>query len=59
MGRRAAGISPGHGFRATRCRGFGLGMSLAQVPAAWFAPRVEERFGPGSSQPLFIVVPFL
>ena len=58
------GQARGRDFTWPRLQGdavsrFGLGMSLAQVPAAWFAPRVEERFGPGSSQPLFIVVPFL
>ena len=38
---------------------FGLGMSLAQVPAAMAAPIVEARFGPAASQPLFLIAPFL
>jgi hypothetical protein len=38
---------------------FGMGMSLAQVPAAWLAPRVEATLGPGTSQPLFLVAPLL
>jgi hypothetical protein len=36
-----------------------MGMSLAQVPAAWLAPKVEGELGPGTSQPLFLIVPFL
>ena len=36
---------------------YGMGMSLAQLPAAWLAPRVEGRLGPGSSQPLFLLAP--
>ncbi|HET7711632.1 MAG TPA: hypothetical protein VFL80_06855, partial [Thermoanaerobaculia bacterium] len=38
---------------------YGMGMSFAQVPAAWLAPAVEARFGPGSSQPLFLLAPLL
>ena len=38
---------------------FGMATSLLQVPAAWFAPGVEARFGPGSSQALFLVLPWL
>jgi hypothetical protein len=38
---------------------FGLGMSLAQVPAAIAAPIVEARLGPATSQPLFLIAPFL
>lgn len=38
---------------------YGLGMSLAQVPAAALAPLVETSQGPGSSQWLFLVAPFL
>ena len=38
---------------------FGLGMSLAQVPAAMAAPIVEARLGPATSQPLFLIAPFL
>jgi hypothetical protein len=37
---------------------FGMATSLLQVPAAWLAPGVEER-GPGRSQALFLVVPWL
>lgn len=36
---------------------YGMGMSFAQLPAAWLAPRVERRLGPGSSQPLFLLAP--
>jgi len=36
---------------------FGLGMTFAHVPAAALAPLVEERLGPGTSQPLFLVAP--
>jgi hypothetical protein len=38
---------------------YGMGMSLAQVPAAWLAPKIEARLGPGTSQPLFLLVPLL
>jgi hypothetical protein len=38
---------------------YGMGMSLAQLPAAWLAPRLEAELGPGTSQPLFLIVPFL
>jgi hypothetical protein len=34
-------------------------MSFAQVPAALAAPTVERRFGAGSSQPLFLIAPFV
>ncbi len=36
---------------------FGMGMSLAQIPAAWLAPRVEATLGPRTSQPLFLLAP--
>lgn len=36
---------------------YGLGASLAQLPAAAFAPAVESAFGPGTSQPLFLLAP--
>jgi hypothetical protein len=38
---------------------FGMAMSLLQVPAAAAASGVEARFGPGSSQALFLIVPWL
>lgn len=38
---------------------YGLGTSLAQLPAASLAPSVERRLGPGTSQPLFLLAPFL
>ncbi len=38
---------------------FGMATSLLQVPAAWLAPRVEARLGPGASQALFLIVPWL
>jgi hypothetical protein len=37
---------------------YGLGMSLAQLPAAFAAPLWEARRGPGSSQVLFLIAPF-
>jgi MFS family permease len=38
---------------------YGMAMSLAQIPAAWLAPRVEARLGAASAQPLFLIAPFL
>ena len=38
---------------------YGLAMSLLQVPAAWLAPHVESRWGPGRSQALFLLIPWL
>jgi len=38
---------------------YGMGMTLAQLPAAVLAPAVERRFGPASSQPLFLFAPLL
>lgn len=38
---------------------YGMGMSFAQMPAAWLAPIVESRLGAGSSQPLFLIAPLL
>ena len=38
---------------------FGMATSLLQVPAAWLAPHVERRLGAGTSQPLFLLVPWL
>jgi len=38
---------------------FGMATSLLQVPAAWAAPRVEAASGPGCSQALFLLVPWL
>lgn len=38
---------------------YGIGMTLLQLPAALLAPYVEERLGPASSQPLFLVAPVL
>jgi len=37
---------------------YGIGMTLAQVPAAFLAPSVERAFGPGASQTLFCLAPF-
>ncbi len=37
---------------------YGVGSSLFQVPAAFLAPYVERRAGPGTSQPLFLLAPF-
>jgi hypothetical protein len=36
---------------------YGLGMTFAQLPAAWLAPSIEESFGPASSQPVFLIAP--
>ncbi|MGE5360928.1 MAG: hypothetical protein ACM3NQ_18070, partial [Bacteroidales bacterium] len=36
---------------------YGMGMTLAQIPAAFLAPSVEGWLGPGSSQPLFLIAP--
>ncbi|HEV8269539.1 MAG TPA: hypothetical protein VGR00_14945, partial [Thermoanaerobaculia bacterium] len=38
---------------------YGLGMSLCHLPAALLAPHVDRAFGPGASQPLFLVAPLL
>jgi len=38
---------------------YGMGMTLAQIPAALLAPAVERRFGAASSQPLFLIAPLL
>ena len=38
---------------------FGMATSLLQVPAALAAGPVEEAFGPGSSQALFLILPWL
>jgi len=58
------GQAPGRDLAVARARGdsvsrYGMGMSLAQVPAALLAPVVEGRLGPASSQPLFLVAPFV
>ena len=58
------GQAPGRDLAVPRPGGdsvsrYGMGMSLAQVPAALLAPAVERRFGPASSQPLFLTAPFL
>jgi len=38
---------------------YGLGMSLAQVPAALGAPAFDRALGPGASQFLFLLAPLL
>jgi hypothetical protein len=58
------GQARGRDFTVDRANGdavsrFGLAMSLLQVPAGWLAPAIEARRGPGSSQALFLVVPWL
>jgi hypothetical protein len=58
------GQAPGRDLTVPRAQGdsvsrFGLGMSLAQVPAALAAPVVEAQLGPAASQPLFLIAPFL
>ena len=47
---------PDHGDAVSR---FGMAMSLLQLPAAMAAPTIEARFGAGSSQALFLVIPWL
>ena len=37
---------------------YGIGMTIAQVPAAVLAPVAERAFGPGASQTLFCLAPF-
>lgn len=58
------GQARGRDFTIERASGdavsrFGMGMSLLQVPSAWAAPRVEASRGPGASQALFLLVPWL
>jgi hypothetical protein len=38
---------------------FGMAQSLLLVPAALAAPHVESALGPGSSQALFLIIPWL
>ncbi len=38
---------------------YGMGMTLAQIPAAFLAPRVEGWLGAGASQPLFLIGPLV
>ncbi len=56
------GQARGRDFTIERAGGdsvsrYGMGMSLAQIPAALLAPAVERRFGAASSQPLFLLAP--
>jgi hypothetical protein len=58
------GQARGRDFTVDRANGdavsrFGLAMSLLQLPAAWIAPVIEARRGPGSSQSRFLIVPWL
>ncbi|HEX6737433.1 MAG TPA: hypothetical protein VF310_04070 [Vicinamibacteria bacterium] len=58
------GQAAGRDFTVERAGGdavsrFGMATSLLQVPAAWAAPRVEARLGPGRSQALFLLLPWL
>lgn len=58
------GQARGRDFTIERASGdavsrFGMGTSLLQMPAAWAAPRVEASRGPGASQALFLLVPWL
>ncbi len=58
------GQATGRDFSLPRAGGdavsrFGMATSLLQVPAAWVAPHVEAWRGPGSSQALFLFVPWL
>ena len=57
--RRVGATSRGRERKVTPVSRYGMGMSLAQLPAAWMAPRIEARLGPGASQPLFLIVPLL
>jgi len=61
---RSLGQARGRDLTLARAAGdgvsrYGLGMSLAQLPAAASAPAVEASGGPGSSQWLFLVAPFV
>jgi hypothetical protein len=61
---REIGQAVGRDFTVERPGGgavsrFGMATSLLQAPAARAAPRVEAAFGPGSSQALFLLVPWL
>jgi len=38
---------------------YGMAMSLLEVPAAYLASGIEGRYGAGSSQALFLIVPWL
>jgi hypothetical protein len=58
------GQASGRDFTIERAEGdavsrFGMATSLLLVPVAWAAPRVELRRGAGSSQALFLLVPWL
>ncbi len=58
------GQATGRDFSLPRAGGdavsrFGMATSLLQMPAAWIAPYVEASRGPGSSQALFLLVPWL
>ncbi len=58
------GQARGRDFTIDRAGGdavsrFGMAMSVAQLPAALAAPAVETRLGPGSSQALFLLAPWL
>ncbi len=58
------GQASGFDFTLPRAAGdavsrFGMGMSLAQLPAAWGAGWVEAKLGAGASQSLFLLIPWL
>jgi hypothetical protein len=58
------GQARGRDFTVERAAGdnvsrFGMATSLLQVPAAWAAGPVEARLGPGRSQALFLILPWL
>jgi hypothetical protein len=58
------GQARGRDFTLPRAGGdavsrFGMGMSIAQMPAAMLAPAVERTFGAAASQPLFLLAPLL
>ena len=58
------GQARGRDFTVARPQGdavsrFGMATSLFQVPAALLAPHLEMSLGPGSSQALFLVVPWV
>jgi hypothetical protein len=58
------GQATGRDFTIARSDGtavsrFGMATSLLQLPAASLAPVVERAYGPGSSQALFLLVPWL
>lgn len=58
------GQAVGRDFTIERAGGdaisrFGMATAFLQVPAAWVAPRLEGALGPGTSQAIFLLIPWL